>query len=161
MSLIHLTKKDQEQASIWRRVKACGGMDSRPGDQVFRAPGLALLPAGCATRAMRLPSLSLTFQRTACQPLHPLQNWHAAIGTMQDRKGPQEPQLPPRRAGKHQGHLLWVVALAGPELNTCATGARAGAKWTPGAPVAISFEDVRCQPDAVSFKAVLKDRSFP
>lgn len=52
---------------------------------------------------------------------------------------------------------LWVVTLAGPELHTCATGARAGAERSPGTPIAISFEDVRCQPDAVAFKAMLKD----
>lgn len=57
-----------------------------------------------------------------------------------------------------QVNSLWVVTLAGPELYTCAARARAGAERSPGAPIAVAFEDVRCQPDAVTFKAMLSER---
>lgn len=87
--------------------------------------------------------------------------WHAAIGTLRIGRGLRSHSCNSGELGNTTANLLWVVALAGPELDACATGARAGAEWTPGAPVAISFEDVRRQPDAVSFKAVLKDRSSP
>lgn len=55
-------------------------------------------------------------------------------------------------------HLLWVVTLPGPVLHPGATRAGARAKLAPGPPVPVLLQDVWCQPDAVAFKAVLKER---
>lgn len=71
---------------------------------------------------------------------------------------PKAIQIRPWDPQQRHVNSLWVVTLAGPELYTCATRARAGAEWSPGAPVAVAFEDVRGQPDAVTFKAMLSER---
>lgn len=97
--------------------------------------------------------------------------WVEGGNVRQGRSPPSEPKLegnadweacPVLSASlglrQYQVNSLWAVTLAGPELHACATGARAGAKRSPGTPVAIPFEDIWCQPDAVAFEAVLKDR---
>jgi len=56
-------------------------------------------------------------------------------------------------------YLLGIVALPCPVLHPGATGARAGAKLAPGPPVPVLLQDVWCQPDAVTFKAMLKEKT--
>lgn len=51
--------------------------------------------------------------------------------------------------------LPWIVTVAGAKLHPSTAGARALAELAPRAPVAILFYDVRGQPDAVTFEAVL------
>lgn len=109
------------------------------------------------------PSLSLSFlpdgQGTGLQACAPSPELVQPRGPFRIRRGLWDSSCHPRGLGNIRANSLWVVALAGPELNTCATGARTGAEGRPGTPVAVPFEDVRRQPDAVSFKAVLEDRS--
>lgn len=51
--------------------------------------------------------------------------------------------------------LPWIVTVAGAKLHPSTAGARALAELAPRAPGSILFYDVRGQPDAVTFKAVL------
>lgn len=55
-------------------------------------------------------------------------------------------------------YSLRIVTLPCPVLHPGATGARTRAKLTPCPPVSILLQDVWCQPDAVTFKAMLKEK---
>lgn len=52
-----------------------------------------------------------------------------------------------------------IVTVAGAKLHPSTAGARALAELAPCAPVSILFYDVRGQPDAVTFKAVLDKKT--
>lgn len=59
--------------------------------------------------------------------------------------------------GKHSFiYVLWIVTVTCAKLYSSATGAWALAKLTPWTPVSILLYDVRGQPNAVTFKAMLQ-----